>query len=202
MNGSPANICEKLIENNLISGPAVIKIFEDHYSDVFDLDIASPSKLMSALWVRYPNKIRSLNGKVFEGLLAIILYRCGIYPLYVEAMLSFVPNVEFDFVAYSQQHGPIILSAKTSLRERYKQADLEGMMIRQVHRRAKSYLLTLDDKAALLVNDKISKGQVLGLDKVIVATDRAFDDLIKSLQSFDFYEPKPIEVLTSKRLIQ
>ena len=39
MNGSPANICEKLIENNLISGPAVIKIFEDHYSDIFDLDL-------------------------------------------------------------------------------------------------------------------------------------------------------------------
>ena len=140
---------------------------------------------------------RCQNWKVSE-LESVRIFRFFKY----QANDAFVPNVEFDFVAYSQQHGPIILSAKTSLRERYKQADLEGMMIRQVHRRAKSYLLTLDYKAALLVNDKISKGQVLGLDKVIVATDRAFDDLIKSLQNFDFYEPKPIEVLTSKRLIQ
>lgn len=196
------NASKELLNKNLISGPAVIKIFDEFYSDIFDLDISSPSKLMAELWKRYPNKIKSLNGKVFEGLLATILYRSGIHPLYVEAMLSFVPNVEFDFVAYSRQHGPVILSAKTSLRERYKQADLEGMMVRQVHRKAKSYLITLDEKAALLVNNKISKGQVLGLDNVIVATDTAFDELIDVLKSYDFYEPKPIEIITSKRLIQ
>lgn len=196
------NVSKELLNKNLISGPAVIKIFDAFYSDIFDLDISSPSKLMAELWKRYPNKIRSLNGKVFEGLLATILYRSGIHPLYAEAMLSFVPNVEFDFIAYSQQHGPVILSAKTSLRERYKQADLEGMMVRQVHRKAKSYLITLDQKAAILVNDKISKGQVLGLDDVIVATDTAFDELIETLKGFEFYEPEPIEIITSKRLIQ
>ena len=131
-----------LSEKNLISGPAVKDIFDNYYEDILDLDITSPSKLMNELWSRYPNKIRSLNGKVFEALLATILYRSGIYPIYVEATLSFVPNVEFDFVAYCKECGPIILSAKTSLRERYKQADLEGMMVRQVHRKAKSYLIT------------------------------------------------------------
>lgn len=193
---------EELIEKNLISGPAVIKVFTEIYDDILEIDISSPSAAMGELWGRYPNEIRSLNGKVFESLLATILYRAGIYPIYAEAMLSFVPNVEFDFVAYSRECGPVILSAKTSLRERYKQADLEGMMVRQVHRKAKSFLLTLDTSAALLVNRKIESGQVLGLDDVIVATDQKFDGLVSNLQEMNFYEPEKIEVLSCKRLIK
>lgn len=196
------SVSDVLIKRNLISGPAVIKIFDEFYQDILTIDMSSPSAVMYELWSRYPNEIRSLNGKVFEGLLATILYRSDIHPIYVEAMLSFVPNVEFDFVAYSRENGPVILSAKTSLRERYKQADLEGMMVRQVHRKAKSYLITLDVKAAKLVNTKISKGQVLGLDDVVVATSSDFDKLIKELQKLEFYEPDPIDVLKSKRLIK
>lgn len=195
-------ISKKLAGLNLISGKAVMKTFDQYFSDILEIDIASSSQFISLLWDRYPGGASSLNGKVFEGLLAITLYRAGIHPLYVEAVLSFVPNVEFDFVAYSRKYGPIILSAKTSLRERYKQADLEGMMVRQVHRKAKSFLITLDVPAARLVNAKINNGQVLGLDDVIVATDNAFDILIKELQGYDYYIPKKIEVLTCKRLVE
>lgn len=195
-------ISQTLVKMNLISGPAVIKIFDEHYNDILDIDISSPADAMSELWSRYPNKIRSLNGKVFEALLATIWFRSGIAPIYVEAMLSFVPNVEFDFVAYSRENGPVILSAKTSLRERYKQADLEGMMVRQVHRKAQSYLVTLDEKAANLVNGKISTGQVLGLDNVVVATNHEFNELVAKLKTMTFYEPEKIDVLKSKRLIK
>ena len=142
-----------------------------------------------------------MNGAVFEGLLATILYRSGVLPLFVQAKLSFVPNVDFDFVAYSKEFGPVILSAKTSLRERYKQADLEGMMLRQVHRKSKSYLITLNEKEAAGVNTKIETGLVLGLDKVVVATDKSFDELINELQALNFYRPEKIEVLTSSRVI-
>ena len=199
---SKIKISTTLSKMNLISGPAVMSVFDDHYQDILSIDISSPADTLTELWFRYPNNVRSLNGKVFEGLLATVLYRSGIAPLYVEAMLSFVPNVEFDFVAYSKENGPVILSAKTSLRERYKQADLEGMMVRQVHRKAKSYLITLDEKAAKLVNHKISTGQVLGLDKVVVATNNEFNDLIAELQELNFYEPEKIDVLKSKRLIK
>jgi len=195
-------ISQTLVEMNLISGPAVMRIFDDYYQDILEIDISSPSKAMIELWSRYPNEIRSLNGKIFEALLATIWFRSGISPIYVEAMLSFVPNVEFDFVAYSRENGPVILSAKTSLRERYKQADLEGMMVRQVHRRAKSYLVTLDENAARLVNEKIVTGQVLGLDNVVVATSDGFDTLITELKELTFYEPEKIDVLKSKRLIK
>ena len=197
------SISEQLTGLNLISGPAVIKVFDEYFSDILMIDITSPSAAITELWSRYPSgKASSLNGKVFEGLLATIFYRCGIFPLYVEARLSFVPNVEFDFVAYSKKFGPIILSAKTSLRERYKQADLEGMMVRQMHRKAKSFLITLNSKEARVVNAKIDTGQVLGLDSVVVATDIAFDHLIDDIKMYEYFEPEKIEVPSCKRLVR
>jgi len=195
-------ISEILAEKKLISGLKVKAVFDELFSDILTLDINSPSKMMDELWNRYPSgKTPSLNGNVFEGLLATILYRHAVRPLYVQAKLAFVPNVEFDFIAYSKKYGPIILSAKTSLRERYKQADLEGMMVRQVHRKAQSYLITLNVAEARNVNQKIEQGQVLGIDKVILATNEEFDSLVKSLVEMEFYTPPKIDVLTSKRLI-
>ncbi len=100
-----------------------------------------------------------------------------------------------------REFGPIIFSAKTSLRERYKQADLEGMMLRQVHRRSKSYLITLNELEANNVNEKIKNGQVLGLDSVIVASNESFDELIAKLKTYNYYKPEKIDILTSARLI-
>ena len=197
-------VSSDLRQLNLISGMKVPDIFDLLYSDILSISYKSESELIDELWSRYEQyekKQPSLNGAVFEGILATILYRSDIVPLYVQAKLSFVPNVDFDFVAYTKEFGPIILSAKTSLRERYKQADLEGMMLRQVHRNAKSYLITLNSKEAESVNKKIANGLVLGLDDVIVANHIRFDDLISKLKSYTYFQPKKIDVLTSTRLI-
>ena len=150
------------------------------------------------MWGRYPAGGKPVtNGNVFEGLLATILYLNKILPLYQQAKLAFVPNVEFDFVAYSIEFGPIVLSAKTSLRERYKQADLEGMMLRQVHRKAKSFLITLNVEEAKSVNQKIGDGKVLGLDRVVVATNSEFDELLEELKTYSYEEPKPEPIIVS-----
>lgn len=195
------SISEELQALSLISGKGISRIFDDIYSDILTFKYSSESKFISDLWDRYEANSVSMNGAVFEGLLATILYRSGVLPLFVQAKLSFVPNVDFDFVAYSREFGPVILSAKTSLRERYKQADLEGMMLRQVHRRSKSYLITLNAKEAKSVNKKIQTGLVLGLDKVVVATEPSFDELIDELKTMHFYRPDKIDVLISSRVI-
>ena len=62
--------------------------------------------------------------------------------------LLLFPNINYDILLYSKVSGPICLSAKTSFRERYKQADLEAMALKNVHRISKSYLLTLSDEEA------------------------------------------------------
>lgn len=80
---------------------------------------------------------------------------------------------------YTTERGPICISAKTSLRERYKQADLEAIALKYVHRRALCYLVTLDISEAKKVKEKIKSGDVIGLDKVVVATSDEFNDLIE-----------------------
>lgn len=195
-------ISEKLSSHNLISGDKVCAVFDRLYSDILEIPIISGSSFMSCLWDRYEDESQNLNGKVFEGLIAATLYRLNILPIYMQAKLAFVPNVDFDFVLYSKEYGPIVLSAKTSLRERYKQADLEGMMLRHVHRNAKIYLITLNHSEAKNVNKKISNGQVLGIDSVITATTIAFDDLLTTLKSLHFYKPETIEVISGHRVIE
>lgn len=194
-------VSERLNELQLISGPKVLKIFDNLYGDILTIPYKSESQLVNELWFRYKPESPSLNGAVFEGILAAVFYRSNILPLYVQAKLSLVPNVDFDFVGYTKEYGPVILSAKTSLRERYKQADLEGMMLRQVHRRSKSFLITLNEVEAKSVNEKIKTGLVLGLDNVIVATNKEFDLLIKELKTYTYYQPEKMDVLTSTRLI-
>jgi len=196
------SVSQELISLGLISGKKTGKVFDELYSDILTVDYSLESEFISSLYHKYTPTNPSLNGAVFEGILATVLYRSRILPIYAQVKLAFVPNINFDFVLYSREYGPIIISAKTSLRERYKQADLEGMMLRHVHRKSRSYLITLNESEATLVNDKINSGLVLGIDEVIVATRPKFDEFIATLKSLNYCEPGKIDILTSARVIK
>ena len=140
-------------------------------------------------------------GKVFEYVLATLCIRENILPVYLSAKVAFVPNVVYDIMFYTSERGPICWSVKTSLRERYKQADLESIALKYVHRKALSYLITLDEKEANGVKNKIVSGDVIGLDNVIVATNPEFDELILELKEFVFSEPPTVKVIESNQII-
>ena len=195
-------ISEELQRLNLISGDKISEVFDEKYSDILDYGFPCPSAFIGDMWSRYTNGEASMNGSVFEGLIACLLYRMEVIPIYLQAKLAFVPNVDFDFVLYAEEFGPVVLSAKTSLRERYKQADLEGMMLRQVHRRSKSYLITLNSAEAIRVRRKIGSGEILGLDDVILATSDDFDELINQLVGYTYVEPPQVEVISSSKVIK
>ncbi|MNT45157.1 hypothetical protein D3C72_1817230 [compost metagenome] len=122
-------------------------------------------------------------------------------PLYLNANVAFVPNVVYDLMFYTAERGPICISAKTSLRERYKQADLEAIALKYVHRKALCYLVTLDFSEAKKVKEKIKSGDVIGLDKVVVATSDEFNDLIDELKQYKFSEPPTVKVIESNQII-
>lgn len=122
-------------------------------------------------------------------------------PLYMSAKVAFVPNVIYDIMFYSTERGPICWSVKTSLRERYKQADLEAIALKYVHRKALSYLITLEINEARSVKAKIKSGDVIGLDDVIVATSEEFNQLIVELKEFKFSEPPTVKVIESNQII-
>ncbi len=180
------------------------KIFDSLFPDFIKVKYQYPSQYISSFWNAYQKKYDGnnyLEGKIFEYILSTLCIREKLLPLYLNAKVAFVPNVIYDLMFYTFERGPICFSAKTSLRERYKQADLESIALKYVHRKALSYLITLDEKEAKGVKEKIKTGDVIGLDKVVVATSKDFDDLIKELKSYKFSEPPTVKVIQSNQII-
>ena len=136
---------------------------------------------------------RGTNGKVFEGLILTALHQAGIYPAYYQATVAHVPHVVYDILLYHPRR-PVILSCKVSLRERWKQADLEGSALRQVYRGAHSVLLTLSANEGRRVQRQIENQDVLGLDECVVIQDKGdrFDSLIQTLQGMRFVHASPV----------
>lgn len=179
-------------------------IFDSLFPNFLDIKYEKPSEYISIYWEAYknhPEGNNNLNGKIFEYILATLCVREDILPLYLSAKVAFVPNVIYDLMFYTTERGPICISAKTSLRERYKQADLEAIALKYVHRKALSYLVTLDVNEARGVKAKIKSGDVIGLDKVVVATSEEFNDLIKELKQYIFSDPPTVKVIESTQII-
>lgn len=142
----------------------------------------------------------SINGRIFELLIAETLAQADVTPFYYQANFQLVPNADFDILLYDTRE-PIILTMKTTLRERYKQADLEGLVLKQVYRHAKSYLITLSEGEADSVNSKIDKGDVTGLEKCITASSEVYSEFIDSLKNITFSEAESIQPVTKGIII-
>lgn len=169
-----------------------------------EVEYEKPNEYIQKYWEAYsahPERNNNLNGKVFEYILATLCVREGILPIYMSAKVAFVPNVIYDLMFYTTERGPICWSVKTSLRERYKQADLEAIALKYVHRKALGYLITLEENEARSVKAKIKSGDVIGLDDVIVATNEEFNELIAELKKYEFSEPPTVKVIESNQII-
>jgi hypothetical protein len=156
--------------------------------DVHEEPDLKPSEFVTNYWDRYLQAYgsnNSRNGKVFEALLSIALRRQGIVPHYVQAKVAHVPDVIYDCIVYTSEVGPISISAKVSLRERWKQADLEAVALKYVHRKALAYLVSMDEHEIR----RRQAGSTLGLDGFVLASSSHFDDLLHRIAK----EYSPIE---------
>ena len=180
-------------------------VFMEHIAPDFMSNTMGPSEYVRYCWNNYENsgveRNNSLNGTIFELIIATLFVKEGILPLHLQAQVAFVPNVNFDAVLYTHETGPIGLSLKTSLRERYKQADLEAVALKYVHRKAENYLLTMDREEAESVSRKIATGAVLGLDKAVLASSDEFDLFVNNLKLKTFISPGSVEIITASRII-
>ena len=138
-----------------------------------------------------------LHGSIFEFIIYSLLFRENIRPFYTQAKVAFVPNVNFDALLYNQSV-PVSLSLKTSLRERYKQADLEAVALRYIYRRAKSYLLTMDTREANVQKTKILSGDIMGLDEIIDCNTDDIDRLVANLKHMQFTTSIKIDMVEGK----
>jgi hypothetical protein len=164
-------------------------------------DTNRASRFVSGVWKNVELKKssdgvgNSVLGSAFECLLALVLCMEEIGPFFMQAELTFVPNAKFDILMYDENGFPISLSIKTSLRERYKQADLEAMALKQVHRNSESYLITLNELEAAAQSQKIEKRELVALDKIILATSKDFDELILDLKARNLVDPDLVPVI-------
>lgn len=165
---------------------------------------SKPSVYIQDLWdkVQKSEMPQSMNGMAFELILACLLIKERLYPFYMAAEVQFVPNARFDLMFYSREVGPIVLSAKTSLRERYKQADLESLALRAVYRRSKTFLVTLNESEAESVQRKINSGDVTSLNACVVATSSRFDELVSELHTYTMLEAPTLPVVDKGRLVR
>ncbi len=173
-----------------------------------------PSVYVKRLWEKYQalpkkNHNNAMNGNIFEAIITTLLLKEGIEPIYTQASLEFVPNIDYDIVIFPKnQEGivdvsaPIVLSLKTSLRERYKQADLEGIALKEVYKRALSYLITLDEETELVkFKKKVEEKDIRGIDACLNATSEEFDELIKNIKSNDVSVPPEIRAVKEAKII-
>jgi len=151
------------------------------------IDVSSrmePHVYIAFAWKKYQKtgaRTNNLNGAIFERILSCCLKSNGIGVVYEQARLLHIPGVSFDFVAFEEGLRPVVISAKTSLRERWKQAELEGRLLKQVYHRASCYLVTLNKKERENISRKITEQQAIGIDGVVAADRAEFTDLIRKL---------------------
>lgn len=190
-----------IIGSNSITASKFESLFE--HKSFYEIEYDKPSDYVSLYWNKFKETQNnaSVNGKMFEIILQTLMLREGIFPLYLQAQVAFVPNVNYDSLLYCKEFGPISLSMKTSLRERYKQADLEAIALKYVHRKAKCYLLTVSGEESKGVKEKILTGEVIGIDKVILCTNNEIDQLIKELKSYKLTEAGSVDIISSSQKI-
>lgn len=183
------------------------KIFDELFpgETFMNIEYRKPSEYVSRYWDEYKkcgNNDKSINGSVFELIIYTLLYREKILPIYLQANLAFIPNVKYDLILYNEEVGPVSLSLKTSLRERKKQADLEAVALKYVHRKAKCYLISIDAAEVVVAQNDIKKGALLGLDYVLNARDPEFDEFIKRLKEVPFTTAGSVPVISSNSIIK
>lgn len=191
----------RLIDRNQPSGMLFLRMFPD-----FTLDSnLAPADFMMRYWGEYTHHARahnlnnSMNGAIFELLFSALLINKRLTPFYIQSNVAFVPNVRYDILFYTEEYGPVGISLKTSLRERYKQADLEAYVLKNVHRKSISFIVTANAHEATSVNQKIADGDLLALNHVFSLEQ--VNELVNFLSELTIIEPPAINVV-SGRIIQ
>ncbi|UXU57516.1 hypothetical protein MUA95_01520 [Staphylococcus agnetis] len=158
-----------------------------------------PSDFIDKTWNFFKENYKSnnsINGKIFENLIVYILAYEGIKHIYEQAEVVFVPNAIFDIVLYHPKK-TFTLSLKTTLRERWKQADLEAYAIKNVLKESSSYVITLSENEVITRRKKYKIGEDFynGLDGFILANTEEFDKLVSTLKGIDFVPSEKISII-------
>jgi hypothetical protein len=162
----------------------------------------SASAFTDKLWKLFDRDIDDNNsrGSAFEFLIAFTLLRESISPFYYQVAFNNIAWAEYDILIYTEEIGPIVLSCKTSLRERWKQAEFEAQLMKRDFPNSRSFLITMDSRESSVAN-KIKNGPKSGLEKVLRPNQPAFDRLIEEIKNYTIVNA-PIGVFSKYSLVK
>jgi len=165
-----------------------------------------PSSLIAKLYREVSPKgggSRNWNGFLLEALVVKFLRtKIDACCIFTNRKLALIDDTKYDVLLCSaskdgKSQSPICLSIKTSLRERFKQAEREGLNAKQVHLGSFTALLTMDSKTTA------QKGaQMRGLDMVVDCTnEKQLRDLLEkvvALNPIPYAQIRPLGPLISQ----
>jgi hypothetical protein len=125
------------------------------------------------------NSEKSLRGHAFQRLVVESLRLSGIDPIYTETYVTFVPVARFDIIIPTREQGIVNLSVKTTMRERWKQAEFEGVALKRVHRRSRVYVVNYDERETKARRKRINECEAI--DDFILCQSAGFDLLIQTI---------------------
>jgi hypothetical protein len=162
----------------------------------------SASAYTDKLWKLLDRDIDDNNsrGSAFEFLIAFTLLRENISPFYYQVAFNNIAWAEYDILIYTEEIGPIVLSCKTSLRERWKQAEFEAQLMKRDFPNSRSFLITMDPKESSVAS-KIKNGPKSGLEKVMRPNQPAFDRLVEEIKNYTVIAA-PIGVFSKHTLVK
>lgn len=129
-----------------------------------------------------PDSYKSLNGGVFQALVEAVLVARGVKPFYSQVRMNFIAVAIYDIIVYTRDRGPVNLSLKTTIRERWKQADLEGAALKNVYKRSRVYVVNNSPNETRVRRDDLQN--CISIDDFVVCSDGAFDTLIEDLRKW------------------
>jgi site-specific DNA-methyltransferase (adenine-specific) len=144
----------------------------------------------------------STRGALLEYLIAYCLSSQKILPFYLQAKINLVFDAVYDIALFNEKLSPIILSIKTSFRERYKQASFEAQILKRVYSSAKTYLLTLSGREYKRLKQKNQQDGSAVFEDIIAVDKEEFDELLKSLGKINFRKSTKREIIIGGKLFE
>ncbi|PWV43953.1 MAG: hypothetical protein DF280_01640 ['Brassica napus' phytoplasma] len=186
--------------NTNIQTVEILKCFFN--KDTFNLSINEYMKTNYQQLNHYfnQNNINSQSQKVIrvkinEYLILLYFQNKGIINLYPQAYLFFIPDIKFDLVLFTETKRIMAFNFKTCLRDRYKQAMVEGQQLKKLDTRFEFYLLTNNETETQRLNNKINQGKVQGINQVINLFSNSANNFLQNLITFQFIPFSNINII-------
>ena len=154
--------------NKLELKKSIKPIFDSIYNNIFNEEYLNPQTFIIENWNKYQRYIKNKKvnnnqpGKVFETLFEILLIMENIKIYSKDKIIDGVPLVKPDFLLKKNDNNFIFLSLKTSLRERWKQADWEAIKFKKKYNLTECYIITLEKNEIKSLKRKIDEGLLDG----------------------------------------